>query len=616
MRKATVLVLLIVLATMPLQTSAQVSVPAVDLHCLNIHGEVYDSATVDENTTQGILAVINSSENEPTANVTCTLKNPNSYAERIQIQYDIDSVVVQGEDTISLGANAQESFNITLSADQNMTPNSSVLNITATVVEANGAPPPNVAEDYVEGIVWIIDYDSVISPNIVITEIGPFKHETVSYIMENGTEYPVLYLKESFHIDAIMTGWDGNPIANKCLNIYVDPQENNIPIITVNTSDDGTIEWFSGDPLQNPSLKGVETTGGKLEGLRTIRIAYEPNGETVDACDSEQSGDLQSTTFDIVVLVKSRTELLMSIQNEIGSYGFEWKPPMSYYSTPYHSPGADWYLGVPGIATYSRPALLVEGEPISGDIFLMRDHFNKWAARPVENETVLFLREYWSEKNSEWIIAGQNESLTDSMGVASFNWSSEFIVDNCQHLYSENTSALGYGVCTNLWKITAYFPGSTLFVESTNNYSRLFEVERFIDTDGDGVLDRVDAFPDDPDETHDDDGDGVGNNTDVFPQDPDEQFDKDGDGVGDNADEFPDNKFASNWATVYAAVGTLIVLLIGGGVIISRMKSQDELPNVPSNNEIEQLEKQIEELEKKKSEMLEEQDPTELMFGD
>ena len=139
---------------MPLQTSAQVSVPAVDLHCLNIHGEVYDSATVDENTTQGILAVINSSEDEPTANVTCTLTNPNSYAERIQIQYDIDSVVVQGEDTISLGPNAQESFNITLSADQNMTPNSSVLNITATVVEANGAPPP-VAEDYVEGIVWI-----------------------------------------------------------------------------------------------------------------------------------------------------------------------------------------------------------------------------------------------------------------------------------------------------------------------------------------------------------------------------------------------------------------------------------------------------------------------------
>ena len=58
------------------------------------------------------------------------------------------------------------------------------------------------------------------------------------------------------------------------------------------------------------------------------------------------------------------------------------------------------------------------------------------------------------------------------------------------------------------------------------------------------------------------------------------------------------------------------MLLIGAGVIISRINSDDELPNVPSNNEIEQLEQQIEELEKKKSEMLEEQDPTELMFGD
>ena len=39
MRKAIVLVLLIVLGTMPLQTSAQVSVPAVDLYCTNLDGE-------------------------------------------------------------------------------------------------------------------------------------------------------------------------------------------------------------------------------------------------------------------------------------------------------------------------------------------------------------------------------------------------------------------------------------------------------------------------------------------------------------------------------------------------------------------------------------------------
>ena len=622
MRKAIALVLLIVLGTMPLQTSAQVSVPSVDLRCLYIFGEVQTNDVTDSNTSSEsnssseILALINTNESEPSANVSCTVSNPNSYVERIQIQVDASGLVAETNGTITLAPNGEESFNITLLADQNMTPGYRVLNVTATVVEANGAPPPNIAENFIEGIVWIVNDDFINSPNIEITEIGPFKSSVESYNMENGTEYPVLYLKESFHIDAIMTGWDGNPIANKCLNIYVDPQENNVPFATVNTSENGTIEWFSGDRMKDSSLTGVETTGGKLEGLRTIRVAYEPTGNTVDACDFEQSGDLQSTTFDIDVLVKSRTELMMGIQNQIGSYWLEWKPQMSYYSVPYHSPGADWYLGVPGIATFVRPTLLIEGEPISGEIFLMRDHFNKWAARPVENETVLFLREYWSAKNSEWIMAGQNESLTDSIGVASFNWSSEFVVDNCQHEYAQNEYALGYGVCTNLWKITAYFPGSTLFAESTNNYSQLFEVEQFLDSDGDGVLDRFDAFPDDPDETHDDDGDGVGNNTDVFPQDPDEQFDNDGDGVGNNADALPDNKYASNWSTIYAAVGTLVVLLIGAGVMISRMKKEDELHNVPANNELEQLGKQIEELEKKKSEMLEEQDPTELMFED
>ena len=37
------------------------------------------------------------------------------------------------------------------------------------------------------------------SSNLKITEIGPFKSAIDSYTMENGTEYPVLYLRESFH---------------------------------------------------------------------------------------------------------------------------------------------------------------------------------------------------------------------------------------------------------------------------------------------------------------------------------------------------------------------------------------------------------------------------------
>ena len=30
--------------------------------------------------------------------------------------------------------------------------------------------------------------------------------------MENGTEYPVLYLAGIIAIDAVLTGWDGNPM--------------------------------------------------------------------------------------------------------------------------------------------------------------------------------------------------------------------------------------------------------------------------------------------------------------------------------------------------------------------------------------------------------------------
>ena len=62
-----------------------------------------------------------------------------------------------------------------------------------------------------------------------------------------------------------------------------------------------------------------------------------------------------------------------------------------------------------------------------------------------------------------------------------------------------------------------------------------------IDSDGDGVGDNSDAFPNNPSETIDSDGDGVGDNADAFPQNAYEQQDSDGDGVGDNTDAFPND---------------------------------------------------------------------------
>lgn len=63
------------------------------------------------------------------------------------------------------------------------------------------------------------------------------------------------------------------------------------------------------------------------------------------------------------------------------------------------------------------------------------------------------------------------------------------------------------------------------------------------DDDGDGIADSGDAFPRDAAEWVDTDGDSVGDNADAFPNDRYETLDSDGDGVGDNADRFPDDPF-------------------------------------------------------------------------
>ncbi|MBI4237867.1 MAG: right-handed parallel beta-helix repeat-containing protein [Deltaproteobacteria bacterium] len=62
-----------------------------------------------------------------------------------------------------------------------------------------------------------------------------------------------------------------------------------------------------------------------------------------------------------------------------------------------------------------------------------------------------------------------------------------------------------------------------------------------LDSDGDGILDVNDKFPQDPNEWADFDKDGVGNNTDAFPGNPKESLDSDGDKVGDNTDQFPND---------------------------------------------------------------------------
>ena len=147
---------------------------------------------------------------------------------------------------------------------------------------------------------------------LTLQEIGPFRNDVDSYTFQNGSVFPVLYLKESFHLDAKLTQTNGNPIGGKCLNLYLDPEVNTRPIATSFTRDGtGEIEWFSGDPDDNPSRRGVEPTSDNMEGFRIVRIAYEPTKELPGGCTAETTPVVNGSFIDVEVLVRSRVDILL-----------------------------------------------------------------------------------------------------------------------------------------------------------------------------------------------------------------------------------------------------------------------------------------------------------------
>ena len=263
------------------------------------------------------------------------------------------------------------------------------------------------------------EFDVFSNSTLQIAEVGPFKSSVESFVApNNGTAFPVLYLKESFHIDAILTQSNGQFVGGKCLNIYLDPQKNVRPLSSIQTREsDGMVEWFSGDPSQNPGLKGVETTGGELEGFRLLRVAFEPDLNVPGGCDKDTSNVLNGSHMDIVVLVRSRVDLQV-------------KDSWSHVNNN-------------GLDT---------GDNVHGEIALLRDRLDL----AVENEEIFFVREYWDSDAMEWVVEGRNESYTNEQGIASFDWA--FAGKTCEG-----------EPCGGDWRIKAYYPGSTFFAESSDN---------------------------------------------------------------------------------------------------------------------------------------------------
>ncbi len=259
-----------------------------------------------------------------------------------------------------------------------------------------------------------IDYNSTLS----ITEVGPFKYSVDTYDID-GVAYPVLYLEESFHVDALLTEANGQAVGGKCLNLYLDPDENTTPFSTAQTDDvDGTVEWFSGDPLQNPTLHGVQATDDKLEGLRTLKIAYEPEINVPGGCDEDVENVLNGSEVEVQVLVRSRVALLVMTG---WNYGGE--------------------AGIP------------EGHLVVGEVALMRDRLDP----PIENEEIQFILQYRNETGA-WVTSTTTPTttLTNEQGIARFEWL--FDGQSCDGVE-----------CTGEWRVTATYLGSQNFQESRYN---------------------------------------------------------------------------------------------------------------------------------------------------
>ena len=268
-----------------------------------------------------------------------------------------------------------------------------------------------------------VTFDVFSNSTTIISEVGPYRNSYETTEVEGYGIVPILYLKESFHIDGVLLQANGQSIGGKCLNIYIDPEENSYPIATIQTSEaDGTIEWYSADPTQNPTLKGIERSGDKLEGLRTIRIAYEPDIRVPGGCDKETNVVYNSSFAEKIVLVRSNVQM---------------------------QPEKSW-------AGYGENGYR-EGEIVRGSVSVLRDRMNL----AVEGEQVLFIREYCTNCTNadiEWHYVDSNSSITNEQGIAEFTWT--FPGDTCEG-----------AVCEGRWRITAHFPGSTYFATLDRNIS-------------------------------------------------------------------------------------------------------------------------------------------------
>ena len=164
----------------------------------------------------------------------------------------------------------------------------------------------------------------------------------------------------------------------------------------------------------------------------------------------------------------------------------------------------------------------------NGDLF--RYDFTDWTKEETSVSSGQSIISITMADNGDVLVGTQNGRLHQ---IDSTNFTEE-------NVYSSSGRVIfgAFGDEGELYIISTY---------STSSKIRLFD----LDTDGDGVTDSLDAFPNDSTQNEDTDGDGfgdnqAGNSPDKFPDDVSQWADTDQDGYGDNPDGNDSDAFPTN----------------------------------------------------------------------
>ena len=162
-------------------------------------------------------------------------------------------------------------------------------------------------------------------------------------------------------------------------------------------------------------------------------------------------------------------------------------------------------------------------------------------------------RLHYYDYNNTWSHTFLTIGSEQLISFGEFNDTSYFVIDGNDeiHLIDKTSNIIFSSFNSNLGSlfVLSELSGQISVIINTGSGGAILFYD--LDTDGDGISDSLDDFPNDSTQQYDTDGDGYGDNPDgfngdAFPNNPEQYVDSDNDGYGDNqvglqGDLFPEN---------------------------------------------------------------------------